>query len=53
MSLEDLDVLLVGDVEELGDVVNIGLGHSLTVVLLDEVGCMGRGLLSVWMFCSV
>lgn len=37
LSLEDLDVLLVGDVEELRDVVDVGAGHRLAVVLLDEV----------------
>ena len=38
LALEDLDVLLVGGVQELTDVVNVGAHHGLAVVLLDEVG---------------
>lgn len=36
--LEDLDVFFVRDVQELADVVHVGAGHGLAVVLLDEVG---------------
>lgn len=52
-SLEDLNVFLVGDVEELGDVVDVSLGHGLAVVLLDEVASIRGMLLVVWMCCSV
>ena len=38
LFLEDLDVLFVGQVQKLTDVVHVRTGHRLAVVLLDQIG---------------
>ena len=34
--LEDARVFLVGHVQELADVVHVGLGHSLAIIFLNQ-----------------
>jgi hypothetical protein len=38
LFLEDLDVLFVGQVQKLTDVVHVSAGHRLAVVLLYQIG---------------
>lgn len=51
--LEDAHVLFVGYVQELADVVHVGLSHRLAVVFLDQETCIQSFVLVVLMFCSV
>lgn len=38
LALEDSGVFFIGHIEELADVIHIGFGHGLAVVLCDEEG---------------
>jgi len=53
LVLKDLHVLFVSYIQKLGDVINVGSGHGLAVVFLDQECWIEGGLLSVLMFCSV
>ncbi len=48
--LEDAHVFLIGDVQELADIVDVGLSHRLAIVLLNEEACIeviGTGCIDV------
>lgn len=52
-ALKDAHVLLVSHVQELANIVHVGLRHCLAIILLYQEASINAGVLVVLMFCSV